>query len=75
MSIASSQLAMGYVAFTHSTDRCSACDHGQESQAPDRGLRCTLGAFYVRPTGTCRRFRTSSSEHAGTRVQIGPTDI
>lgn len=73
MSIASTQLSMGYVAFTEGAARCGTCDH-REPVGQGGGLRCTLGGFYVVRTGTCRQHRSEAGQ-AGERVQIGPTDI
>lgn len=73
MSIASTQQAMGYVAYTREVDRrCVGCRQRQQPFSP-REVRCALGVFFVSPNGTCNRF--SSPVHAGDRVQIGPTDI
>lgn len=74
MSIASTQQAMGYVAYTREVDRrCVGCGHRQRNEHWPRDLRCALGVFFVSPNGTCNLF--SSPAHAGDRVQIGPTDI
>lgn len=71
MSIASTQMAMGYVGFTKAPDTCSGCGHSQKTDAHGGfapGLRCAKGGFFVVKKATCREFERA-------KVQIGPTDV
>lgn len=81
MSIASTQLAMGYLGYTQSADNCAACGQSREvgrgmsmgERAPAQvGLKCCYGGFFTVKKATCKRFDGSAP---GGRVQIGPTDI
>lgn len=69
MSIASTQLGMGYVAYTRSEATCAACAKSQEPANATAsvhagfpgGLRCLSGHFYVARQGTCNRFTAQQS--------------
>ncbi len=70
-SIQNAMSGMGYVRMaTFADDSCRACDH---SDARPSGLRCTKGAFYVSPAGSCNKFEARATEPQP--IQIGPTDI
>lgn len=77
MSIASTQLSMGYAGSTTAEENCGSCDHAAQTdtgtamaaRAPGQvGLRCLKGAFFTVRSATCRQFER-------VRVQIGPTDV
>jgi hypothetical protein len=65
VSIASTQLAMGYVGFTESPDNCASCGQSRQvgtgtsmgERAPGQvGLRCGYGGFFTVRKATCKRF-------------------
>jgi hypothetical protein len=83
VSIASTQLSMGYVGFTQSPENCEACRKSEvvTERAPyaDRrntSIRCTEGSFWVARSATCRKFeRADAVPAAASLIQIGPLDV
>lgn len=70
MSIASTQMAMGYVRISDTADRCERCAKVVKTADNEFAvLKCTDGGFIVSQLGWCRSFKPAA------KVQVGPTDV
>lgn len=68
-SIAVMQASMQFQPIGDKGRQCQDCGNRQE--AAGGGLRCTRGAFYVKPFNTCAEFKSTP----GPVTAIGATDV